>query len=89
MRTGEVEANLVRLDEEAKLSHVTGLIMRKTHDREQSTLADNDFALHEREYARLRAEFEAAHEASHLPEGTNAAPALEPMLIRIRMSHIG
>ncbi len=85
MRTGEVEANLVRLNETARLSHVNGLIAQKTADREQSTLADNDFAFHEREYARLRGELEAAHQATALRENSGeAGRELDALLVRLR-----
>ena len=54
MRTGEVEANLVRLNEEARLPHVDDLIARKLAGPEQSALDDADVAFHRREYERLR-----------------------------------
>src|SRR5690606_24159274 len=56
LRTGEVEANLVHLNEEAGLPHVTDLIARKLAGPEQSALDDADVAFHHREYERLRAE---------------------------------
>ncbi len=89
MRTGTIEANLVQLNAEARLSHVNDLIAQKTIDCEHSTLTDNAFAFHEREYGRLRTELEAAHHASALAEQTNAAAALDAMLIRIRLAHPG
>jgi uncharacterized protein len=88
VRTGVIEANLMRLNEDAKLSHVNDLIARKTGDREQSTLADDDFTFHEREYARLRGELEAAHHASKLRENAEGARDLDALLIRIRMKSI-
>ena len=54
MRTGEVEANLVRLNEEARLPHVDDLIARKLAGPEQSVLDDADVEFHRREYERLR-----------------------------------
>src|SRR3954464_10760612 len=59
MRTGEVEANLVHLNEEARLSHVADLIARKLSGPEQSALDDADLDFHRREYERLRAGLEA------------------------------
>ncbi len=85
MRTGEVEANLVRLNEEAGLGHVADLIDRKLAGPEKSILDDADLALHRREYERLRAELEAAHQASTLPEGPSARPALNDLLVRLRV----
>ena len=89
MRTGEVEANLVRLNEEARLAHVDDLIARKLAGPEQSALDDADVEFHRREYERLRAELEAAHQASTLPEGPSARPALNDLLVRLRMQTTG
>lgn len=85
MRTGEVEANLVRLNEVARLSHVTDLIARKLAGPEQSTLGDGAVAFHRQEYDRLWEELEAAHRASHLPELPSARAALNDLLIRLRL----
>ena len=85
MRTGEVEANLVRLNEEAGLAHVTDLIARKLAGPEQSVLDDAAFEFHRREYERLRAELEASYQASRLPEGPSARPALNDLLVRLRL----
>jgi predicted nucleotidyltransferase len=89
MRTGEVEANLVRLNKEAMLSHVDDLIESKLAGPEQSSLDDVDVAFHRREYERLRAELEASHQASTLPEAPTARPALSDLLIRLRMRSMG
>ena len=89
MRTGEVEANLVRLNEEARLGHVDDLIARKLAGPEQSTLDDGDMAFHEREYERLRAELEDAHRASTLPEVPSSRPALHDLLVRLRLEPFG
>jgi predicted nucleotidyltransferase len=85
MRTGTVEANLVRLNQEARLAHVTDLVARKLAGPEQSVLNDGDFEFHQREYERLRAELEATSQASHLPEGPSARPALNDLLVRLRL----
>jgi predicted nucleotidyltransferase len=86
MRSGEVEANLVRLNDEARLSHVTDLIARKLAGPEQSSLDDAAFEFHEREYERLRAELESASGASHLPEGPTARRGLNDLLVRLRLA---
>ncbi len=85
MRTGEVQANLVRLNEAARLSHVGDLIARKLAGPEQSTLDDGDVAFHRQEYDRLRESLEAAHRESLLPELPTARPALNALLIRLRI----
>lgn len=89
MRTGEVEANLVRLNEAARLGHVDDLIARKLSGPEQSILDDSDLAFHQREYGRLRAELEAAYQASSLPEAPSARPELNDLLVRLRMRTAG
>src|SRR4051812_24055644 len=55
MRTGEVEASLVRLNDGACLSHVRDLIARKLEGPEASALEDADLDFHRAEYERLRA----------------------------------
>jgi predicted nucleotidyltransferase len=85
MRTGEVEANLVRLNEEAKLPHVDDLIARKRAGPESSRLSEEGFAFHEGEYERLSSTLLAAFASSALPESTAARPALNDLLIRLRL----
>jgi uncharacterized protein len=85
MRTGEVEANLVRLNADARLPHVDDLIARKLAGPERSALDDADVEFHRREYDRLRAALEDAHRASHLPEAPTARAALNDLLVRLRL----
>jgi uncharacterized protein len=88
MRTGEVEANLLRLNEEARLPHVTDLIDRKLAGPEMAILDDSDVAFHHGEYARLRAELEAASQVSTLPEAPTTRGALNDLLVRSRLQSI-
>src|SRR6266545_2251290 len=67
MQTGEVEANLVTLNNEFRLPYIGELVARK-QSGENTSLADADVAFHQREYERLRAELQTAHDASRLPE---------------------
>jgi predicted nucleotidyltransferase len=85
MRTGEVEANLVRLNEAARLSHVTDLIARKLAGPEMSVLDDSDMDFHDREYARLRSELEASYQTSQLPEAPTARHKLNDLLVQVRL----
>jgi predicted nucleotidyltransferase len=85
MRIGEVEANLNRLNAHARLSHVEDLIARKRTGPEQSTLDDAEGDFHQREYERLRAELEAAHRDSSLPDAPSARAALNDLLVRLRL----
>jgi uncharacterized protein len=85
MRTGVVEANLVRLNEEARLPHVADLIARKQAGPEQSTLDDTDVPFHQREYDQLRTELELASQSSALPELAAGRAALNDLLVRLRL----
>lgn len=86
MRTGEVEANLVKLNETFHLPYVADLVARKLAGPEKSRLQDADISFHEAEYQRLRAELQAAHDASKLPELPSDATraALNDLLVRVR-----
>ena len=85
MRTGVVNANLVELNYETRLPYIPDLIARK-QSGENTTLADADIDFHHREYQRLRAELQAAHESSSLPERSDehTTTALNALLIRLR-----
>jgi predicted nucleotidyltransferase len=87
MRTGKVEANLVKLNEEFRLPYIPDLVARKLSGPEKSILDDADMAFHEREYQRLRGELQAAHEASQLPElpSDETRAALNDLLMRVRL----
>ncbi len=85
MRTGEVEANLPRLNESARLSFVDDLIERKLAGPEKSQLPEADLGFHEAEYQRLVAELESASEKSHLPERASGRDALNDLLVRLRL----
>jgi predicted nucleotidyltransferase len=85
MRTGEVEANLVRLNSEARLPHINDLIARKLAGPEQSVIDAADVDFHRKEYERLQADLEMAHRESVLPELPTARPELNELLVRLRV----
>lgn len=84
MRTGVVEANLVRLNEEYRLPYIPELLARKTAGTEQGVLAEADLAFHEGEYRRLVARLEQERDRSTLPETGAGMPALSDLLVRLR-----
>jgi predicted nucleotidyltransferase len=86
MQTGEVEANLVKLNDTARLPQVAELIARKLAASEQSIVGDADVEFHAREYERLSGELEAAHQSSLLPEAPSARGALNDLLVRLRLA---
>jgi predicted nucleotidyltransferase len=88
MRTGEVEANLVTLNQEFRMPCLAELVALKLAGPEKSKLPDVDIAFHESEYLRLRGELQAAHEASTLPElpSDQTRNALNDLLVRLRLN---
>jgi len=91
MRTGQIEANLVTLNDEFKLPYIPDLVARKLAGPENlavGQLLDAEVTFHESEYQRLRGELQAAHDASQLPESPSAETraALNDLLLRLRLS---
>ena len=84
MNTGEVEANLLTLNETAKLPYIDDLVERKLAGPEKGRLEAADIEFHEREYERLVKELEVAAEASTLPDRATARAALNDLLVRLR-----
>jgi predicted nucleotidyltransferase len=84
MRSGEVEANLLKLNEAFRLGYIDDLVRRKLAGAEQSTLEEADLAFHQGEYERLRQELQAAHERSSLREAPGGRGALNDLLLRLR-----
>jgi uncharacterized protein len=85
MRTGQVEANLVRLNEQFRLAYLPELIARKLAGPEHGALDDADVAFHRAEYERLCVALEDAHHASQLPLAPSGRAALDDLLIRLRL----
>ncbi len=85
MRSGEVEANLVKLNGEFKLPYISELIERKLASPEKSALSEVDVEFHRREFERLRGMLEDAYRASSLPEAPPGKGALNDLLIRLRL----
>jgi predicted nucleotidyltransferase len=89
MRTGEAEANLLHLNEQYRLPYVPELVNRKLSGAEHSALPSADVEFHAQEYERLRAGLEAAYQESTLPNYSRARPALNDLLVRVRLASRG
>lgn len=87
MRSGNIEANLLVLNEDARLPFIPDLVAKKLSGPEKSTLDDADVAFHESQYQKLRGELQTAFEASSLPElpSENTQHALNDLLIKLRL----
>ena len=83
-----IEANLVTLNEDFKLSYIDDLIARKLSGPEKSTLEDDDVAFFQQEYERLRSELETAFQSSQLPETPSSRAALNDLLLRLRLKRL-
>lgn len=88
MQTGEVEANLVKLNEKFQLSYIPDLIDRKLAGEEKSVLEDTDIEFYQQERDRLINILEEASFTSHLPSNPNAKVALSDFLVKVRMSSL-
>ncbi len=86
MKTRRIEANLVTLNDEAKLSYINDLIGQKLAGPEKGTLNDANLKFHDAEYQRMTAALEQAYEASTLPELPSGRDALNDLLVRLRLS---
>ena len=85
MRTGEIEANLVRLNEARSIPHVSELIRRKMSGSEKELLSEPEKALHQKQIERLRSELEGSCVQSHLPDEPRSRNELNELLIRLRL----
>ncbi len=85
MQTGEIEANLVRLNEKFNLSYLPDLIERKINGAEKAELPHADLDFYRGEYERFVAELETERQRSILPETSDAKADLNDLLIRLRL----
>lgn len=86
LRTGEVEANLVTLNQSFRLPQIPDLIARKLGGAEHQCLADADIGFHLKEYERLSSIMEEAFRQSALPDEPSCRAALDDLLVRIRLA---
>lgn len=85
MRTGRIEANLVTLNDEARLPYIPDLVARKTEGPEKGTLDAAETEFHRAEYARLVGELETSSEATTLPDEPSCREELNDLLVRVRL----
>ena len=86
LETGQVEANLPRLNEVFRLPFIAELIACKVQER--AVLAEVDLTGHEAAIPHLRTRLEAAFRESRLPEAPLNRPALDDFLVRVRLGTI-
>ena len=87
MQTGEIEANLVKLNEGFDISYIPELIERKVNGKEKGVLPETDLEFYREEYERLIGELEKAQGSSNLPENAGGKAELNDLLIRLRIKY--
>lgn len=88
MRTGVIEADLLKLNQEFGLPYISELVERKVNSKEKQTLSDTDLSFHEREFSRLMACLNEAAAETKLPAESGAKPALDDLLKRLRLASL-
>lgn len=86
MQTGRVEANLLELNQVFQLPYIPDLVAQKLAGAEKSVLPQADLEFYRQERDRLIRQLVVASENSHLPESPTAKPALNDLLIRLRLA---
>lgn len=86
METGEVEANLIRLNKHYQFPFIPDLVAQKTEGTEQATMDRVDIAFHRRQYEELLRRLETAQATCSLPEAPSARNALSELLIDLRLA---
>ena len=86
MQTGEIEPNLVKLNQKFGLGKIDELISIKIAGVEKSETGSIDLEFHQAAFTRLLAELEKEHDRSHLPTDPTAKPALNDLLLRVRLN---
>ena len=85
MRTGQIEANLITLNQDFRLPYIGELVSPKIHGAEKSRLEAPEVEFYQAEYERLVAQLETEATKSTLPEESACREALNDLLIRVRL----
>lgn len=86
MRAHRIEANLSVLNDTYKLPFIPELMARKIGGVEKETLDASEVDQFEQEFVRLRERLVAEAAATSLPDHNSARPALNDLLVRIRLN---
>lgn len=89
MQTGEIEANLVRLNEIYRVLEIPDLIQAKVGGLEKSRLNQDELSVHETQYLRLADVLRREADRSRLPESPSTESALNDFLVRTRLHSVG
>jgi hypothetical protein len=85
LQTGEIEANLIKLNDRFKLPGVNDLIVQKSSGTESGGLSANELKTHLPQLSALETRMEEAFDKSCLPDEPTTYPALDDFIVRIRL----
>lgn len=85
MRSGEVESNVVTLNESFRIPEISALVERKRTGAEKMQLEPRDLDVNRPILARLVDELERARDASSLPEEPTTVAELDELVVRLRL----
>lgn len=88
MQTGEVEPNLISLNQHFMLAFLPELIARKIGGTEKETLDEEENDFYKAQFRDLEKQLKEASTKTHLPAKPTAKPALNDLLIRLRLQTI-
>ena len=88
LRSGEIEANLLTLNKQQRLTQVDELIDRKRQSPEKHALELGETAKHEQYLDELEAELRQAHEQSSLPDQPTTADELDVFVRQLRTNEL-
>lgn len=85
LRSGRIEANVARLDEEYRIDGLADLAARKRSGAEKEPLADGEYARHAPRLDALTQRMGEEFERSTLPDEVTTFDALDDFVVRARM----
>jgi predicted nucleotidyltransferase len=85
MKTGEIETNLLVLNDTFQSPQVRELIALKTAESEVTHLPNPDLAFYRAEYERLQNELREAESSTRLPATCDIRDELNDLLLRLRL----
>jgi predicted nucleotidyltransferase len=85
MRTGEIESNVLVLNELFRLPEVDALVQRKREGHETMQLAEHELRAHDTHLDTLERMLDEAHAKSSLPEEPSTRGELDALVVRLRM----
>ena len=86
MRTGVVESNLIKLNEQFRLPFIPELVERKLRGSEDGLLNADERGFHESQYTRLLSTLAEAETESELPDEPTCRAPLNDLLVRVRLT---